>query len=164
MARKKTSRKKAAAKTRMGAGPARKRRSARGRRRRTRKWNFPWGKLLVFFLIIGAAYTAFLDLTIRRQFEGKRWELPARVFARPLELYSGAPLDAGDFAAELRRLHYQKVSTPELAGEFSRAGTRFELVTRPFTVPEGSLMARHCGKLPIPAPVGKLTWYVSIRC
>jgi len=36
-------------------------------------------------------YVIPLDRTVREKFEGKRWALPARVYARPLELYTGAP-------------------------------------------------------------------------
>jgi len=39
-----------------------------------------------------AAYVLQQDDLVRSQFEGKRWALPARVFARPLELYEGQNL------------------------------------------------------------------------
>ena len=39
-------------------------------------------------------YVADLDRTVRREFEGRHWDLPARVYAAPTELYAGAPLAA----------------------------------------------------------------------
>ena len=51
--------------------------------------------LVLFTLLMG--YTVYLDATIRSSFEGKKWQLPARVYARPLELYAGLPVSANEF-------------------------------------------------------------------
>ena len=48
-----------------------------------------FSKALLSVLIISAFGLLFLDIHIRAQFEGKRWALPAKVYARPLELYAG---------------------------------------------------------------------------
>jgi penicillin-binding protein 1B len=40
----------------------------------------------------GGLYGVHLDKVVRAKFEGKRWALPARVYARPLELYVGRAL------------------------------------------------------------------------
>ena len=44
---------------------------------------------LVAALLGGALYVVYLDQVVRMRFEGRRWSLPARVYARPLELYAG---------------------------------------------------------------------------
>jgi len=64
-----------------------------------------WSLLLL--LAVAAAYAAYLDHVIRVKFEGKRWALPAYVYARPLELFSGAELSAGQLERELRLLDYR---------------------------------------------------------
>jgi penicillin-binding protein 1B len=43
-------------------------------------------------------YLIRLDNIIREKFEGKRWDIPAKVFARPLELYTNAPVTQTDFS------------------------------------------------------------------
>ena len=54
-----------------------------------------WALLLIVVAgLAGVFYAIHLDGTVREKFEGKRWALPARVFARPLELYAGRPLSA----------------------------------------------------------------------
>ena len=58
-------------------------------------------KLLMVFLVIGTGYLIYLDARITTTFTDKMWELPAKVFARPLELYSGAELSPDDLAYEL---------------------------------------------------------------
>ena len=51
---------------------------------------------LIFCLLIIAAFVVFsiylirLDNIIRDKFEGNRWDIPAKVFARPLEVYANA--------------------------------------------------------------------------
>ena len=47
-----------------------------------------------------AGYLFYLDRLVTRQFEGRRWTLPAQVYAAPLELYAGAPFTAPLFEAE----------------------------------------------------------------
>ena len=49
-------------------------------------------KILFTALVLMGLLLLFLDVQIRHQFEGKRWAVPAKVYARPLELYAGAPL------------------------------------------------------------------------
>ena len=42
--------------------------------------------------LAGTLYILYLDRLVTRQFEGRRWTLPAQVFAAPLELYTGLAL------------------------------------------------------------------------
>lgn len=117
--------------------------SARSRRRRApASRRLVWLGLflaLVSVAAIGAgAYAVHLDQTVREQFEGKRWTLPAYVYARPLELFPGAPLSAAQLEQELRLLNYRPAAEgPLRAGSYQRQGERVRLVTRPFTYWDG---------------------------
>ena len=58
-----------------------------------------WRYLLAVVLLCGVAlgvYVLHLDGIVTTQFEGRRWTLPAQVFAAPLELYAGEDLSAPD--------------------------------------------------------------------
>ena len=114
-----------------------KRRSSRKRRRSKKRSSIPWTKLVISLLVIVVAYVAFLDLQLYRKFEGNRWSLPARVYARPLELYTGLQLTPAQFAAELKALGYRFVSRPRRPGEVSRNASRFQLISRPFDFWDG---------------------------
>ncbi|MBI5040099.1 MAG: penicillin-binding protein 1B [Gammaproteobacteria bacterium] len=105
--------------------------------RRTRR-SFPLLQLLVVVIVAAAGYLAYLDIIVREQFEGKRWALPARVFARPLELYAGRALAPEQLTQELDRLGYHSVRDPQRPGEYSRNGTRFQISTRGFTFWDGA--------------------------
>ena len=113
--------------------PARKKRKTATPRRW--KW-FRW--LLLASLVSGVIYTAYLDYIIRDRFEGNRWEIPARVYARPLELYVGRQLDKAALLTELKALRYRKVANPELSGTYQQLGDQLVIMTRPFRYWDGS--------------------------
>jgi penicillin-binding protein 1B len=100
--------------------------------------SFPWWQPLVVFLVAVAGYLVYLDIIVREQFEGKRWALPARVYARPLELYAGRRLDPDLLIQELDRLGYHSVREPKRPGEYARESGTVHIHTRSFTFWDGS--------------------------
>ena len=108
-----------------------------GRLARAAVWLLPAMTLLA---VAFALYVLYLDGRIRTEFEGKRWALPARVFARPLEIYPGLLLGPTQFVDELDFLHYR--SGEEGSGTYRRRGDRFTLHTRGFVFPDGEEKAR----------------------
>jgi penicillin-binding protein 1B len=88
-------------------------------------------------------WSALLDNEVREKFEGKRWSVPAKVYARPLEIFVGLQIHPSDLLAELRRLQYQKTKTiPTNKGSFSikvfnANSADFLIVTRGFNFSEG---------------------------
>jgi penicillin-binding protein 1B len=92
------------------------------------------GSLLVVGVLAIAllVWTVYLDRIITAQFEGRRWTLPAQVFAEPLELYAGQSFGAQTLEQELKRLGYRREDKAEQPGSYSRRGARVELVNRRF--------------------------------
>jgi penicillin-binding protein 1B len=93
--------------------------------------------VLALGLIGLGAYAFFLDARVKDEFEGRRFALPARVYARPLELIPGARLSPEEFARELRQLGYKEELQDETSGRFQRRGSEFDLVTPPFVFWDG---------------------------
>src|SRR5215207_11351147 len=92
-----------------------------------------WRAALVVALALLLAVTAYvihLDRIVTRQFEGRRWTLPAQVYAAPLELYVGLAVPIRQIEQELQRLQYRSVEQPVHAGEYHRRGTRIYVVLR----------------------------------
>lgn len=73
-----------------------------------------------------------LDRKVTSQFEGRRWTLPAQVYAQPTELYVGQAFSADTLEQDLQRLGYQRVDKPQHPGSYSRQGTRIDLINRRF--------------------------------
>jgi penicillin-binding protein 1B len=120
---------------------ATRRRKGTGRRRASfrqpkRLWLLLLGVLLVGLLGMGS-YAVYLDYEIRSQFEGKRWSIPARVFARPMELYPGRSLDDAQLIRELELLHYRRGETIR-PGEFRQQDGRILISTRGFPFSDGA--------------------------
>ncbi|MEM6709696.1 MAG: transglycosylase domain-containing protein [Pseudomonadota bacterium] len=91
--------------------------------------------LLFSVALIG--YLVSLDRQITSTFEGRRWSVPAVVYARPLELYAGVPLGRRALLIELERVGYQRTPGPPLPGEYRVEGNRLELHLRAFRFAEG---------------------------
>lgn len=93
--------------------------------------------LLLAAVAVGGVYVHQLDREIRERFEGQRWALPARVYARPLELYAGSPLTVDALETELRALNYRETKDGAGPGEFHVRGDDVRLTTRPFMFGDG---------------------------
>lgn len=130
-----------------GRRPDRQQRAPVPRRRRLGRRLFG----LFLMLVVGGAmvgglalavYMAKLDQVIQEKFAGKRWALPARVYARPLQLFPGAQLSPQDLAEELALLPYRKVDQLNLPGSYVRQGDTYEIYTRSFKFWDGPEPAR----------------------
>ncbi len=93
--------------------------------------------------LILLAWLVHLDAIIRSQFEGKRWALPATVYARPLELYVGKKLSVQQLLREIKLSAYRPVLKARSVGTFSLHGSTFEVVTRAFQFGDGFEDSRH---------------------
>ncbi|HSC76549.1 MAG TPA: transglycosylase domain-containing protein, partial [Pseudomonadales bacterium] len=116
------------------SSPAAKPKSRTGRK--VSRW---WKSLLIFGLkclivIIPAILLAsvYVDSVVRNKFEGRKWAIPAKVYARPLELYPGQPFTAKGMADALTVLGYQPSAAAGNAGQYRVTGNSVELKTRGF--------------------------------
>ena len=88
-------------------------------------------------LVLAACTTVYLDFAVRARFEGRRFALPAKVYARPLELYPGLTLSPAKMSEELGLLDYRRTSPAGDPGTYCWHGRDLDLVTRPFAFPDG---------------------------
>ena len=83
--------------------------------------------------MLAVAYGGYLAWTATSEFEGRRWDIPAQVYAAPLELYTGRALSAEDLVAELKRLGYREDPRLQGPGTYRLGLGRMELATRGFS-------------------------------
>jgi penicillin-binding protein 1B len=88
------------------------------------------GVALALFVLGVSLWVVHLDRIVVRQFEGRRWSVPAKVYAQPLELYAGAPVHPDDLEDELKRLHYRSGDPDAGPGLYRRRGATFEVHAR----------------------------------
>ena len=117
-------------------------RSSRSRSKRRAGSARPWLgwvlKLSIVGLVILAGFAIYLDAVVQEKFSGKRWTIPAKVYARPLELFVGQKLAKDDFLTELDALGYRREKAVSGPGSASVAGNNVELHTRGFQFYEGA--------------------------
>jgi penicillin-binding protein 1B len=95
-------------------------------------------------LILAALlYALYLDRLVVKQFEGRRWTLPAQVYAAPLELYAGLPLTLPELEKELQRLHYRRADRADRPGTYHLTGENLELALRPALFADETREAQH---------------------
>jgi penicillin-binding protein 1B len=109
---------------------------------RRRSWRSRLGRLLLGGAFVGmvalAAWMIWLDARVTGQFEGRRWDLPAQVYAEPVELYAGLPLGIHRFMELLGAQGYREADGSEpRAGFWWREGASVRLMTRPFQFADG---------------------------
>lgn len=115
-----------------------KRRRGSNRTQRAVPWRSWLLRNVLLLSVVGAAfYVAYLDFRIRNEFEGKRWAVPARVYARPLELYAGRPLSREQLLQELQLLGYTKTAGELLPGAYREQHGELTIATRSFIFWDG---------------------------
>ncbi|WP_404437473.1 penicillin-binding protein 1B [Stutzerimonas chloritidismutans] len=116
-------------------------RSSRPRSKRRSGSSRPWLgwaiKLSIVALVILAGVAVYLDAVVQEKFSGKRWTIPATVYARPLELFVGQKLVKEDFLTELDALGYRREQAVSGPGSMSVAANTVEMHTRGFRFYEG---------------------------
>ncbi len=97
-----------------------------------RKHSKPWFwrlffRLAAIGLVILAGWTVYLDAVVTSRFEGRRFEVPSRVYARPLELYDGASVSAGGCFASLNWQGSGAAMASSLAPSVRAGAVRYQL-------------------------------------
>ncbi|MEA3468341.1 MAG: penicillin-binding protein 1B [Thermodesulfobacteriota bacterium] len=97
--------------------------------------------LSLILLVLGGYYAlntiGRLNEQITSRFEGRRWELPARIYARPLDLYAGKELLKKQLQQELALLQYTETEQLEKPGEYRISGNIFTIHSRDIHFPDG---------------------------
>ncbi len=82
-------------------------------------------------------WMVYLNHQVTTEFEGRKWDLPSRVYARALELYPGEKLSRRNLEQELQSAGYRVSAKADKPGLFHSAKGQVEIYRRPFRFPEG---------------------------
>jgi penicillin-binding protein 1B len=99
-------------------------------------------KILLCIAVLSGILLVYLDAVVSTTFSDRRWEVPARVYARPMELYPGLRLKPEELDYELELLGYREVDSPRARGQKRRHGGSISLYTRGFDFPDESVAAQ----------------------
>ena len=95
---------------------------------------------LIIFLVISIAYISILDSKVVNKLDGVLWTVPAKVYARPLELAEGGKINVDGLKKELEILSYELTKgIPDTPGEFSQSQRSVNIFIRGFGSQEPGL-------------------------
>lgn len=113
------------------------------RQHNKKKQSLPILRIFLSLLFIFILYVIYLDFDVRSQFDGKKWSIPARVYARPLELYIGKPLTHEQINFELKNSGYHLTDDEIKAGTYQKKGNSYRIVIRGFDFWDGHQPPRY---------------------
>lgn len=108
-------------------------------RRRLITWTLAAAGLGLGFLI---PYTLYLNHQVGERFGQLRWQIPTRVYARPLELRPGVAMDAQTLKTELDAAAYRDDGAGVRPGSYMRKGGRWLIASRGFFDVDGQVAPR----------------------
>ncbi|MEJ1096955.1 MULTISPECIES: penicillin-binding protein 1B [unclassified Pseudoxanthomonas] len=108
-------------------------------RQRLLTWGLAAVGLGLGFLI---PYTLYLNHQVTQRFGELRWQIPTRVYARPLQLAPRMAMDAATLKTELDAASYFDDGTGSKPGTYARDGGRFTISSRGFIDVDGKVAPR----------------------
>jgi len=91
---------------------------------------------------LGVPWVIWLDMQVRGEFEGRIWDVPSRVYARPLSLYTGKSISRDSLLIELKAAGYRQTQQTSVPGSYSVNGYDFKINRRAFIFEDGSEPAK----------------------
>jgi penicillin-binding protein 1B len=108
-------------------------------RQRLLTWGLTAVGLGLGFLI---PYTLYLNHQVTQRFGELRWQIPTRVYARPLQLAPRMAMDARTLKTELDAASYFDDGTGSKPGTYARDGNRYIISSRGFVDVDGKVSPR----------------------
>ena len=78
-------------------------------------------------------YTLYLNHQVSQRFGALQWQIPTRVYARPLQLAPGLAMDAQTLKTELDAASYRDDGAGQRPGTYAKDGGSFTIASRGFT-------------------------------
>ncbi len=110
-----------------------------GWRQRLLGWGLAAVGLGLGFLI---PYVLYLNHQVTERFGELRWQIPTRVYARPLQLAPGLAMDVQTLKTELDAAAYREDGAGQAAGTYARDGGRFTIASRGYIDVDGRVAPR----------------------
>ena len=115
-------------------------------RERLRPWwallRWPFWLGLGLLIGFGGPYTWVLNQRVAQRFGDLEFSQPTRVYARPLALTAGTPMNAATLRQELRFADYTPSQDTRVPGTWNENGDSFVIASRGYADPAGGELPR----------------------
>ncbi|WP_231745295.1 MULTISPECIES: penicillin-binding protein 1B [Microbulbifer] len=101
------------------------------------RWMVRLGLLALVGALALVAYMVYLDVQLRERLDSRQYQLPARVFARPLILREGMVMRPDELQDEFTALNYREKQTLSEPGQWTREGMDYRVWRRDFVHADG---------------------------
>ena len=109
-----------------------------------------WRRHLLTAVLAGAAlaagfllpYLAYLNRQVEQRFAALQWQIPTRVYARPLQLVPQLAMDVRTLRTELDAAGYLEDEAGQRPGSYHAAEGRFTIASRGYMDLDGEVPAR----------------------
>ena len=102
--------------------------------------------LIITLIVFLAMYTYKLNDEIIEKFESRRWDIPATIYSRPLEISANSSISPENLEYWLTSLHYEKGHTNN-TGSYTKSGNTYTIYTRGFNYGDGDVDAKQILKI-----------------
>ena len=100
---------------------------------------------LALIILLAGSFVAYTYVNIQHKFDGVKWTLPARVYARPLELFAGKAISQPQLRYEMDLLNYTKSESVSLEpGYYRQYKNTLDIYSRDFTFADGTVVGCYC--------------------
>ena len=106
--------------------------------------------LMIFFGFLFATYIGYLDYKVKESFNQQQWSLPAKIYARPVQLKVGGGITTNQLIELLKELGYRKTNVIKMPGSYTQQNSELVIRTRAFdfwdgTQPSQKVTVRYSG-------------------
>ena len=99
-------------------------------------------RLTIVSLVSLIAYMFYLDATIKHHFSGNKWQVPAQIYARSLDIEVEQEITPTEIIDELKLLGYRPVSRVSGSGEYTYQSKQLTFMRRAFDFIDGRQESR----------------------
>lgn len=94
-------------------------------------------KLSLAFVLGMVVYLIYLDNKVTRKFEGRKWQIPAQIFAQPLSISRNSKLSMPQLVEHLEQLNYRQTDKLTGAGQYLVSRDHVSVIRRAHELPSG---------------------------
>ena len=94
-------------------------------------------KLTLALLLGMVIYLIYLDNKVTRKFEGKKWQIPAQIFAKSVSFSRGSKISMAQLVEHLEQLNYHQTNKLTGAGQYLVSRDHVSVIRRAHELPSG---------------------------
>ena len=93
--------------------------------------------IILFLVFLLVSYIGYLDYQVKESFAQQQWSVPAKIYARPVQVTVNGTVTTNQLVNTLEELGYRKTSVSKSPGSYTRKNSELVINTRAFDFWDG---------------------------